>query len=70
MEQTPKTSAQVRRVGRPPKVAAIEQAENPAQTYAMRIWNGQSRDLPRAERIRRVTAGVEGQGMSMDGVEL
>ena len=84
MEQTPKTETQLRRVGRPPKVAAplvdqqqpIAPAEsfaaacNAAQAYAMRIWSGQSVDLPRAERVRRVAAGLEGQNMSMDGVEL
>ncbi|MES2950276.1 MAG: hypothetical protein V4858_17170 [Pseudomonadota bacterium] len=70
MEQTPKTKTQLRGVGRPPKVAAIEKPENKAQTYAMRIWDGQSRDLPRAERVARVAAGLGGQGMTMDGVVL
>lgn len=70
MGQTPKTETQLRRVGRPPKVASAEPIENKAQAYALRIWSGQSVDIPRAERIRRVTAGVEGQGMSMSGVTL
>lgn len=66
MGQTPRTETQLRRVGRPPKA----QEPSKAQAYALRIWSGQSSDLPRAERVRRVTAGVEGQGMSMDGVTL
>ena len=81
MEQTPKASAQVRRVGRPPKVQedmrhpippeeSFAAACNAAQAYALRIWSGQSADLPRAERLARVAAGLAGQGMSMDGVEL
>lgn len=41
-----------------------------AQGLALRIWNGQSPDLVRAERIKRVAAGLEEQGLSMDGVEL
>lgn len=41
-----------------------------AQALALRIWNGQSPDLPRAERMRRIAAGLEERGMSMDGVEL
>jgi hypothetical protein len=87
-----------KRRGRPPKVAAIEQAGCPdcgqvvghaddcpvglgvpavdefarrqAQAYANRIWAGQSVSLPRAERLRRVKSALEGQGMSMEGVNL
>lgn len=85
MGQTPKTETQLCRVGRPPKVATPFEVASArlkedierdilkpikAQAYALRIWSGQSVDLPRAERVRRVTAGVEAQGMSMDGVIL
>ncbi len=66
MEQTPKTGNQVRRVGRPPN----PKPDSPEQVYALRIWSGQSPDLPRAERIARVAAGLEGQKMNMDGVVL
>lgn len=90
-----------KRRGRPPKVAAIEQAicdecgevgrhaddcpvgmgvpaapavdefaRRQAQAYANRIWAGQSASLNRAERLRRVTAAIEAQGMSMEGVSL
>ena len=41
-----------------------------AQAYALRVWSGQSPDLPRNERMRRVALALEGQGMSMDGVTL
>jgi hypothetical protein len=47
-----------------------KRAPSPEQVYALRIWSGQSPDLPRAERIARVTAGMAGQGMSMEGVVL
>lgn len=43
---------------------------SPAQSLASRIWEGQSPDLPRAERMHRVKAGLEAQGMSMEGVTL
>lgn len=41
-----------------------------AQTYAMRVWNGQSVSLPRNERIKRVMAALDGQNLPTDGVEL
>lgn len=41
-----------------------------AQHYARRVWNGQSPDVPRNERLRRVAKALEGQGLSMEGVEL
>lgn len=41
-----------------------------AQAYAQRVWDGQSVSLSVAERLRRVKAALEGQGMSMEGVEL
>jgi hypothetical protein len=41
-----------------------------AAEYALRVWRGQTPDLPRAERIRRVQAALEAQGLSMGGVEL
>lgn len=87
-----------KRRGRPPKAAAIEQANctecgevgrheddcpvgmgvpavdefarRQAQSYANRIWAGQSVSLNRAERLRRVQSALEGQGMSMEGVKL
>lgn len=53
-------------------VAPVESVDtdNRAQEYAMRIWNGQSISAPRDWRIQRVTEGLEGQGMSMEGVVL
>jgi hypothetical protein len=41
-----------------------------AQAYALRVWNGQSPDVPRAERLRRVKIALDGQGLSMEGVVL
>jgi hypothetical protein len=41
-----------------------------AQSLALRIWEGQSPDVPRAERLERVKRGLEAQGMSMEGVTL
>jgi hypothetical protein len=42
----------------------------PAKAYAQRVWSGQSTDLPRNERLRRVERALQGQGMSMEGVTL
>jgi hypothetical protein len=47
-----------------------EFARRAAQNYANRIWAGQSRDLSRHERLGRIKAALEAQGMSMEGVEL
>ena len=67
------------RRGRPPKAAA-EQPEqkdytdvqwvdvSPSQAYADRVWAGQSISLPRAERIARCIAALEGQGLPTDGL--
>ena len=43
---------------------------NPAQEYALRIWNGQSPDLSRHERLGRIAEALKAQGLSMEGVEL
>ena len=40
-----------------------------AQSYAMRVWAGQSPDLKRSERIGRVESALLGQGYSSAGVE-
>lgn len=66
--------------GRPSKtlVEALAKTKNAvaagplgaAQAYALRVWSGQSPDVPRNERLRRVAKALEGQGMSMEGVEL
>jgi hypothetical protein len=41
-----------------------------AQAYALRVWNGQSPEVHREERLRRVKLALDGQGLSMEGVEL
>lgn len=59
--------------GRPSKaeIAAREAAPaSEAQDYAMRVWSGQSIDLPRNERVRRVKAALEVQGFPFEGVQL
>jgi hypothetical protein len=57
-------------VGLAEHVAVIQAAINPAQAYANRVWNGQSPDVPRAERLERVKRALDGQGLSMEGVVL
>ena len=49
---------------------AAPPADTPEQAYAMRVWEGQSSSLPRADRIARVEAALIGQGMTMDAVQL
>lgn len=41
-----------------------------ARAYAMRVWNGQAPQVPRAERIRRVKVALEGQNLPFEGVTL
>jgi hypothetical protein len=43
-------------------------SSTPAQLYAMRVWDGQSVDVPPAERKERVMAALRGQNMPTDGI--
>lgn len=53
------------------EIAAIGSTQiNPAQEYALRIWNKQSVSLSRHERVGRIAAALKEQGLSMEGVEL
>lgn len=45
-------------------------AQQSAQAYALRVWNGQATDLPRKERIERVKRALDGQNLPFEGVEL
>ena len=57
--------------GRKPKLAAVvvpEIVPNAAQAYALRVWEGQSMDVPTAERKERVFNALRGQNMSTDGI--
>lgn len=68
--------------GRKPKVAAVESpvvdtgegtridlaSFMAAQAYAMRVWEGQSVDVPPAERKERVFNALRGQNLSTDGI--
>jgi len=49
---------------------AALQPINESQAYALRVWNGQSESALRPWRIERVRQALEGQGMSMEGVQL
>ena len=72
MESTIEGAAQVHRVkrGPKPKVAAIEAPadESLAQAYAMRVWDGQSVDVPRAERIERCVSALRGQNLPNENI--
>ena len=39
-----------------------------AQAYAMRVWDGQSVDIPPAERKERVFNALRGQNLPTDGI--
>jgi hypothetical protein len=41
-----------------------------AQEYALRVWCGQSPDVPVKERVERVLRALEGQNLSKDGIAL
>jgi hypothetical protein len=41
-----------------------------ARAYALRVWSGQSNDLPRSERIERVMSALKGQNLPTEGIEL
>lgn len=76
MEQALEGADAVHRVkrGRPAKAveapaiaeSAITPIDDAAQAYALRIWGGQSADVPVHERVERVVNGLRGQGLSID----
>ena len=73
MERTLEGADAVHRMkpGRKPKAIeapeVVESVDNSAaQAYGLRIWHGQSVDLPIAERVQRVVNGLRGQSMSID----
>lgn len=51
------------------QVAVVEDT-SAAQDMADRIWAGQSESLSRHERLGRIAAALEAQGLSMEGVKL
>ena len=69
MDATNQAAEPVRSVrrGRPPKavevVEVVETVDSAAQAYAERIWIGQSPDLPVSERVARIHAALEAQGL-------
>ena len=62
--------------GRKPKSKFVEEiaadrlggCDPKAAAYAVRVWNGQSPDLPIAERIERVVNALRGQNLPTDGI--
>ena len=64
--------------GRPAKVVANEPlrvshllgVDPIAAAYAVRVWNGQSVDVPVGERIARVIRALEGQKLLTTGISL
>lgn len=82
MEEAAKDQHQIRRVGRPRKVASAAEFVAPlngesrtlepdiakAQEYANRVWAGQSISEYPDWRLGRVREALEGQGLPTDGV--
>lgn len=73
MEQALEGAEPLHRVkrGRPAKVVVIETpvvGESASQAYAMRVWSGQSVDVPPAERKERVFNALRGQNLPTDGI--
>lgn len=76
MDEAIKDTEQLHRVkakpGPKPKMVALPVVEcsgkTDAQNYAMRVWNGQSIDVPRAERIERCMNALRSQNLPVDGV--
>ena len=62
--------------GRKPKSKFVEEiaadrlggCDPKAAAYAVRVWNGQSPDLPIAERIERVVNALRGQNLLTTGL--
>jgi hypothetical protein len=69
MEQTLEGGEVIHRMKRKPKaIAAPVVGDSEAQAYAMRVWSGQSVDVPRAERIERCMNALRGQNLPTDGL--
>jgi hypothetical protein len=71
MEQTTQAETKLRRVGRPKKSTIKEYltvdypgADTKAQDMALRIWEGQSIDVPIQERVERIQRALVAQGLS------
>jgi len=48
---------------------SVEPSTNDAaQAYAMRVWGGQSVDVPKHERIERCMNALRGQNLPTDGI--
>lgn len=74
MDATNQTEQPLRSVkrGRPARVAEVAApvVSGAAQSYAERVWSGQSVDVPTNERLERVRAALIGQNLDCAGVVL
>jgi len=81
MDEAAKDKHEVRRVGRPRKVATVEEFLRPvtesvtlapdiekAQEYANRVWAGQSISEHPPWRLQRVRDALAGQNLPTEGV--
>lgn len=62
-------SDQVHRVKRGPKPKLLEKpvvVNSEAQDLAMRIWDGQSPDVPVIERVSRIANALKARGFSLE----
>lgn len=50
------------------KAEELLSCDSKAAAYAVRVWNGQSPDVPVAERIERVMNALRGQNLLTDGL--
>lgn len=59
------TAAPAVLIAKPPAVVAkpLPVIDPAAQAYALRVWNGQSVDVPPTERAERVVSALEGQDL-------
>lgn len=48
----------------------VVQANPDAIAYAVRVWSGQSVDLPTKERLSRVIRALEGQNLPTEGIDV
>lgn len=55
---------------RQPKLLQSHTCDQKALAYAMRVWSGQSVDLPVKERLSRVICALEGQNLPTEGIDV
>lgn len=71
MEQAAKDSKPLHRVKPGPKPKAVLLAtDSPAQSLALRIWEGQSPDVAVIDRVARIANALKDKGHPLTGIEL